>query len=159
MQSILTIKNEGAAPAVNIALKFSHPNFILSYIPKDGENERNSANILNLVPFYGQSCTVLKLNKNRNTDENSANNENLIIFPGEEARYGLYLKMAELGDHTVSILSSYTAQRSGSKFSENEKSKHAVTDGQSTYDGGGEYFGPGLKCRTSILSFEVRTHI
>ena len=103
MQSILTIKNEGAAPAVNIALKFSHPNFILSYIPKDGENDRNSANILNLVPFYGQSCTVLKLNKNGITDEN----ENLIIFPGEEARYGLYLKMAELGDHTVSILLEY----------------------------------------------------
>ena len=161
MKSILIIKNEGAAPAMNVALKFSHPNFVLSFLPKE-DKMKKSINNLNLVPFYGQSCTVLKLNKSSKIDDKNADEENLIILPGEEVRYGFYLKMVELGSQTVSILTSYTAQKSGSKFAEKEmdkeKGKHAGTDGQSSYDKSGEYFGTGLKCRTSILLFEVRKH-
>lgn len=194
LQSILILKNEGLAAATNISLKFSHPNFILAYLPNDENDEnrmKNFPNNQNLLPFYGQSCTVLKLNSreydnnnnyygNYDNDDNKSNIKdlkNLVINPGEEVRYGLYLKMVETGDHTVSILSSYTAyhltnrnkienenvdgdesENGFSYKSEKEKGLYMRTNSQSTYGNDGECHGSGLKCRTSILSFEVRKY-
>ena len=98
---------------------------------------------------------------------NELNNKlnKIILNPGEEVKYEIYMKMVETGEHTVSILSTYTAYRKEIKIKNSiESGTNSTYSTNSTYDGPsyggiGQCFGPGQKCRTSILSFEVRTNI
>jgi hypothetical protein len=150
LESVLTIRNDGFAPATDIFIKFSHPNFVLAkFTDENNGNGKNqvSENPFELVPMFGKSGTVLKL-----TDM-----ENNALLPGGELKYFLYFTMTDIGRHRINILSSYAL------YSNNENDNLNLVDDDSAYDADSftpiisGSFGPNSKFRTSILSFQVRT--
>ena len=149
LESVLTIRNDGFAPATDIFIKFSHPNFVLAkYTAENNGNGKNheSGNSFELVPMFGKSGTVLKL-----TD--LVNNS---LLPGGELKYFLYFTMTDTGRHSISILASYAL------YSNNDNDNLNLIDDDSAYDADSftpiisGSFGPNSKFRTSILSFQVK---
>lgn len=149
LESVLTIRNDGFAPATDIFIKFSHPNFVLAkYTAENNESgkSKKSENSIELVPMFGKSGTVLKLT---DLDNNS-------LLPGGEWKYFLYFTMTDIGRHRINILASYAL------FNNNENDNLNLVDDDSAYDADSftpivsGSFGPNSKFRTSILSFQVQ---
>lgn len=143
LESILTIKNDGAAPASEIFVKFSHPNIILSKItPENHENNKTHDNGFELEPLYGRSGTVLKL----------LNTDNTPLLPGNEVKYRFYLRLTEIGKHRVSVIASCVCRSDGLESKGSQYHESFTTSG--FVGQGGQGLGP--KHRTSIISFQVR---
>lgn len=153
LETVLTIKNDGAAPANEIFVKFSHPNIILSKI--SSQNHENSqsqthGNGFELEPLYGRSGTVLKLLNKGETP----------LLPGHELKYDLFLRLTETGKHRVSVIASCVCLKNDLESVGPQYPEAPTTPGyggQGSGQGQGQG-GPGLspKHRTSIISFQVR---
>ena len=146
LETILTVKNDGAAPASEIFVKFSHPNIILSKVTT--ENHRNnqvSDNGFELEPLYGRSGTVLKL----------LSTDNQPLLPGCEVKYRFFLRLTEIGKHRVSVIASCVCKNSGLESEGPQSHEAPTTPGFGVQ--GGQGLGP--KHRTSIISFQVRIRI
>lgn len=146
LETILTIKNDGAAPANEIFVKFSHPNIILSKISSQNHenHEKTHENGFELEPLYGRSGTVLKLLNKGNTP----------LLPGNELKYNLFLRLTETGKHRVSVIASCVCLKNDLESVGPQYPEAPTTPG---YGGQGQG-GPGSssKHRTSIISFQVR---
>lgn len=147
LETILTIKNDGAAPANEIFVKFSHPNIILSKITGENhENTQKHEDGFELEPLYGRSGTVLKLLNKGNTP----------LLPGNELKYNLFLRLTETGKHRVSVIASCVCLKNDLESVGPQYPEAPTTPG---YGGQGQgQGGPGSssKNRTSIISFQVR---
>ena len=145
MESVLTIKNNGFAPATEIYLKFSHPNFVLAnFASQNGgiENSENRGDICTLIPLYGRSGTVLKL---IDLSEKS-------LLPGDEIKYSIFMKMNDIGKHRISILASYCSTK---KSEDNTKLEDLGVSNSGPPSMSGINTASTSKHRTSILTFQV----
>lgn len=146
LESVLTIKNDGAAPASEIFVKFSHPNIILSKITTENHgNNQTYDNGFELEPLYGRSGTVLKL----------LSTDNQPLLPGCEVKYRFFLRLTEIEKHRVSVIASCVCKNSGLESGGPQSHEAPTTPG---FGGqGGQGLGP--IPRTSIISFQVRIRI
>ena len=151
LETILTIRNDGAAPANEIFIKFSHPNIILSKIPSENHENfqtQTHENGFELVPLYGRSGTVLKLLNKGKTP----------LLPGNELKYNLFLRLSETGKHRVSVIASCVCSKDDLESMGPQYPEAPTTPGYGGQGQGQGQGGPGLspKHRTSIISFQVR---
>jgi hypothetical protein len=98
LKSVLVLRNEGAATACDIFIKFSQPSFVL-YSTEPDDSSASSSSSSRLLPFHGKSSTLVRLA------------EGVSIAPGAELRFDAWLRITKPGLQTISLLASYKALR------------------------------------------------
>ena len=96
---VLTLHNEGLAPATQIFIKSSTSDIIFS-LPTNDNKSATSTESLNILPFWGQSATVSQLP------------ESVVILPGETLRVHAWMCPEDIGKLTVTLLVAYLGQNS-----------------------------------------------
>jgi hypothetical protein len=98
LKSVLVLRNEGAATACDIFIKFSQPSFVL-YATEPEDSSASSSSSSRLLPFHGKSSTLVRLS------------EGVTIAPGAELRFDAWLRITKPGLQTISLLAAYKALR------------------------------------------------
>eukprot|EP01034_Spumella_vulgaris_P025924 gene25924-32432_t len=98
LKSVLVLRNDGAATATDIFIKFSQPSFVL-YSSESGTGADSSSATSRLLPFHGKSSTLIKLA------------DGISIAPGAELRFDAWLRITKPGLQTISLLAAYKALR------------------------------------------------
>jgi hypothetical protein len=134
----INLRNEGAAPAAEIYLKLSHPCFAVCL--DSSLTAASSGGAGQILPPWGQSSTIVRLPSG------------VVIAPGEEFKLTAWLQLNVPGKQTVSLLASYKAIR---KANVHVSSLDDAIDGNAIEGDVVEPFGPGQRCRTSFVTFQV----
>ncbi len=94
VKASVILKNEGAAPAIDIFIKVNQSEFVFYLLEGDEQSQTNSI----YLPPWGQTGSLTKLPSG------------VTIPPGETFRLGAWIRLGKLGKQTISILASCSSQ-------------------------------------------------